>query len=119
MKTRFWIALLAVILLLSALTGYWLLSPAEAAERAEIISNGQVLRTVDLRIDQSFTVTLEDGGFNTVTVSGGKIAVTDASCPDHYCALRGWCSGGTDIVCLPNRLVIRFLGAQEIDAISG
>ena len=119
MKTRFWIALLAVILLLSGLTGYWLLSPAEAAERAEIISNGQVLRTVDLRIDQSFTVTLEDGGFNTVTVSGGKIAVTDASCPDHNCALRGWCSGGTDIVCLPNRLVIRFLGEQEIDAISG
>ena len=119
MKTRFWIALLAVILLISGLSGYLLLSPAEAAEQAEIISNGQVLRIVDLRIDQTFTVPSENGGFNTVSVSGGKIAVTEASCPDHYCALRGWCSGGTDIVCLPNRLVIRFLGEQEVDAISG
>ena len=26
---------------------------------------------------------------------------------------------GSDIVCLPNRLIIHFLGVQEIDAISG
>ena len=28
-------------------------------------------------------------------------------------------NSGSDIVCLPNRLIIHFLGVQEIDAISG
>jgi hypothetical protein len=32
---------------------------------------------------------------------------------------RGFCSGGTQIVCLPNRLVIEFLAEQEIDGIVG
>ena len=49
----------------------------------------------------------------------GKIAVTEASCPDHYCMKRGFCNSGTEIVCLPNRLVIQFLDAQEIDAAVG
>ena len=47
------------------------------------------------------------------------IAVTAATCPDHYCMHRGFCDRGTQIVCLPNRLVIRFLGEQNIDAVAG
>ena len=119
MKTKTLIALIAAILVLFSVSAVFLLAPREGAARAEIISDGQTLRIVDLHIDQEFTVHLPDGGYNTVTVSGGKIAVTDASCPDHYCALRGYCSGGADIVCLPNALVIRFLGEQEVDAMIG
>ncbi len=119
MKTKTLIALIAAILALSSLSAAFLLAPREGAARAEIISDGETLRIVDLRIDQEFTVHCPDGGYNTVTVSGGKIAVTVASCPDHYCSLRGYCSGGPDIVCLPNSLVIRFLGEQEVDAALG
>ena len=68
---------------------------------------------------QEFTVTTPDGGVNTVTVQGGKIAVTQANCPDSYCMARGYCNAGAQIVCLPNRLVIRFLGEQNIDAVAG
>ena len=119
MKTKLWIALIAAILILCSLSAVFLLSPGEGAARAEILSGGQRVRIVDLAIDQEFTVATDDGGYNVITVSGGKIAVTSASCPDHYCALRGFCSGGTDIVCLPNALVIRFLGEQEVDAMIG
>ena len=114
MKNKFWGMILAVILVISAVASLPLLLPGEDAGWAEIRSNGELIRTVNLKIDQEFTVP-SSGGYNTVTVKDGKIAVTEASCPDRYCMERGFCGGGTAIVCLPNGLVINFLGEQEID----
>ena len=117
MKTKYWIVILSAAFALCI----GLSMPAfrgETASRAEIVSNGHVVRTVDLEIDQSFTVET-DGGYNVVTVKDGKIAVTEASCPDHYCMARGFCNSGAQIVCLPNKLVIEFLGEAEIDGIAG
>ena len=119
MKTRTWIILLAAVLILCGGLSIPLLLPGDAATHAEITTQGKLLKTVDLRIDQEFTVQTPAGGYNTITVADGKIAVTEASCPDHYCMQRGYCSSGTQIVCLPNRLVIRFLGEQPIDAVAG
>ena len=117
MKTKFWIAALALALILCI--GLSLLTlGGEEATSAQITSEGKVIRTVDLHIDQEFTVETVDG-YNVVTVKDGKIAVTEASCPDHYCMARGFCNSGTQIVCLPNRLVIEFLAEQEIDGIVG
>ena len=114
MKTKTWIILFAAIAAVCIFLSLPLFSQ-EQARFAKITSKGETVKTVDLAIDQEFTV----DGKNTVTVSGGKIAVTWADCPDHYCMKRGYCSGGTDIVCLPNRLVIEFLGDQEVDAAIG
>ncbi len=118
MKTKTWIFLLAALLILSAGASAALLSPGEAAAFAEITSNGEIIKTVTLHMDQQFTIEA-GGGYNTITITDGKIAVTGASCPDHYCMERGFCDRGTQIVCLPNRLVIRFLGEQPIDAVVG
>ena len=119
MKTRYWILILALVLLLSAAGGFFLLNSNQNAAFAQIYSDGELVKTVSLHMDQVFTVPAPGGGENTVTVQGGKIAVTEATCPDHYCMQRGFCSGGTQIVCLPNRLVIAFLAEQEIDGIIG
>ena len=117
MKTKYWIILLASLLLICLGLSLFTLSGQDAS-RAQITSDGRVLRTVDLGLDQQFTVET-DSGYNVVTVKDGKIAVTEANCPDHYCMARGFCSGGAQIVCLPNRLVIEFLGEAEIDGIVG
>lgn len=114
MKTRYWILIFAGLALVCALAALPLLSGEEAAY-AEIYSNGRLVKTVSLALEQEFTV----GGHNTVTVKDGKIAVTWADCPDGYCMARGFRSSGGDIVCLPNRLVISFSGEQEIDGVSG
>lgn len=116
MKTKYWVILLAGILLISLGLSIPLMLPGEDARWAEIHSQGQRIKTVDLLLDQVFTVTTDEGGINVVTVKDGKIAVTEASCPDHHCMNRGFCSGGAQIVCLPNRLVIRFAESQNIDA---
>ena len=118
MKTRTWAALLALILTACAGLSVMLLIPKEAASFAEIRSEGRLYKTVDLAVDQEFQV-VTDRGSNTVTVKDGRIAVTSATCPDHYCMNRGYCHSGTDIVCLPNQLVIHFTDVQEIDAVIG
>ena len=119
MKTRTWILLLALLLAASIGLSIPMLLPGEASTHAEILSQGDLIESVDLRIDREFTVTTEDGGRNVITVKDGKIAVTEANCPDHYCMQRGYCSSGSPIVCLPNRLTVRFAGEQTIDAIVG
>ncbi len=117
MKTKYWILILAVTVLLCGIAAALLFLSAPATH-AQIISNGEVLRTVDLKVDQEFTVHNGEE-YNIVTVRDGKIAVTEATCPDEYCMRRGWCSGGMQIVCLPNSLIIRFTADTEIDGVSG
>ena len=118
MKTRTWIILLAALLLGSCLACIPLLRSTPAG-RARITSGGDHFATVDLAVDQEITVPAPGGGSNTITVKDGAIAVTDADCPDHYCMHRGFCNGGTQIVCLPNRLVITFLDGAEVDFVAG
>ena len=119
MKTRTWILIFALILTVCLGASFYFLTPGEASTHAEITSQGQVVKTVDLRIDQEFTIDSENGNYNVITVENGKIGVSEATCPDHYCMKRGFCDSGTEIVCLPNRMTIRFLGQQEIDAVVG
>ena len=114
MKTKYWIAVFAVVAALCIALSLLLLRQDQAAW-AEIRVDGDLVKTVDLSVDQEFTVNEK----NTITVQNGAIAVTWADCPDHYCMKRGFCTGGTDIVCLPNRLVITFVGEQEVDAAIG
>ena len=115
MKTRTWLLLLFALLVLSLGGGMLLLTAGPEVSRAEIRSDGIVIATVDLRVDQEFTVTTAWGGENVVTVRSGAIAVTEANCPDHYCMHRGFCKSGGSIVCLPNKLVISFLGESDVD----
>ena len=114
MKTKTWILIFAGVIVLCLAAGL-LFSPVQNASLARITSHGKVIATVPLAVDREIDV----GGHNIVTVKEGKIAVTWADCPDHYCIDQGFRSGGTDIVCLPNRLVISFLGEQELDAVVG
>ena len=115
MKTRTWIILLCALLAACLGLSLPLFLSGEPAAAARILSGGELYKTVLLSVDQEFTVPAPGGGSNTVTVRDGAIAVTAASCPDHYCMHRGFCSGGGSIVCLPNGLVIEFTGEQEVD----
>ena len=114
MKTKYWLMIFGAVAAACLFLSLPLLR-TEQARFARITSGGREIKTVDLAIDQEFTV----DGKNTVTVKDGKIAVTWADCPDGYCVSRGFRSSGGDIVCLPNRLVITFTGEQEIDGVSG
>ena len=118
MKNRVWIWLLTLIFAVCVMLSLPLILPGETARFAQIYSEGELITTVDLSVDRIFTVQ-SDYGTNIITVRDGKIAVTEATCPDHYCMNRGFCDSGTMIVCLPNRLVIEFVGAESVDGAVG
>lgn len=118
MKTRHWIILLAVLFLLSVAAALLLYLHRPQAKTVKVISDGKTVAVLDLSEDTELVVPFE-GGSNTVTVRGGKVSVTDASCPDRYCMQYGAKDGGLPIICLPNHLVLQFSEQGSLDAMSG
>ena len=77
----------------------------------EIVQNGQILRTVNLTHakDEDIRIDAPDGSYNLVCIRDGEIWVEDAGCPDQTCVKMGMLRAESlPIVCLPNKLVIRF-----------
>lgn len=118
MKTKFWVVLLILLVLVCVGFCFALFAPGEPATAVKVISEGKVLYTLPLSEDTQLEI-VSAHGTNVVTVKNGSVAVTEADCPDKYCMARGFCSGGTQIVCLPNRLVLEFTGVQAVDGVSG
>ena len=118
MKNKTWLLWIGGLLALCVGLGIAFFLSGDTATHAEIRSDNQLIRTVDLRVNQTFTVQSE-WGTNVITVQDGKIGVTEATCPDHYCMHRGYCNSGAEIVCLPNRLVIQFTKNTGIDGAVG
>ena len=118
MKSKIWILVIAIILAACLALSIFLLWPGAPAAYAQVWSQGKLLHTLPLSEDRQITVETELGT-NVITVRDGKIAVTEASCPDHYCMHRGFCDNGLQIVCLPNKLEIRFSGEQDVDGVVG
>ena len=58
---------------------------------------------------------------NRITVRGGRIAITESSCPGEDCVHSGWIDRpGRSLVCLPNRVEIRLEGPaaeDDVDAV--
>lgn len=111
MKTKNWILLFVGLAIVCGVSGVLLLR-GTPSETAEVWSDGVLVKTIDLSEPQIFRVEYQ-GGYNVVEVADGKIFVTEASCPDHVCIDHGPAAGGAPIVCLPNRLVIKFQGAND------
>ncbi len=118
MKTRSWILIFSALALLCIALSLMLLLPSADAAYVELWSEGALLQTLSLEVDQRIVVE-SSLGTNTVTIQDGKVAVTQASCPDHYCMKRGQCAGGPDVICLPNQLVIKFINDTGPDAVAG
>ena len=118
MKTGIWIGLIAAVLVVCAGLSAFFLLGGEGATSARVLSGGEEICVLELGKDRTFEVE-HDGGVNEITVRDGKVAVTAADCPDHYCMDMGWRNGGAPIVCLPNGLVIEFTGDGGVDGAVG
>lgn len=108
------------VILAAAIAGTVLIFAAPSSQTVEIISGGEVLYTIDLSHTQDRIIRVEyDGGYNIIEIEGGKIHVSEADCPDKTCVHMGFLRGGAPIVCLPNRLVIRYAQGGNVDAVAG
>ena len=109
----------AVIAVFS-LAGTLMIFGSPVSQTVEIISGGEVLYTFDLShtSDREIRIDCPDS-YNTVEITDGKIHVSEAGCPDKTCVHMGFLQGGAPIVCLPNRLVIRYVQGGGPDAVAG
>ena len=109
------IAAIGIVMIIAIATaaGYMPLNQ-KTAVCAEIYQSGQLVRRVQLDEPQEFDITSKYT--NTISVKGGKIAVTESDCPGEDCVNCGWSSSaGRSIVCLPNELEIRIVGTSDDD----
>ena len=53
------------------------------------------------------------------TAYNGKVSVSEASCPSQDCVRHLPSDSGAPIVCLPNRMVIKFADEAGYDALIG
>ncbi len=90
---------------------------AKPAARAEVWADGALYKTLDLTEDAALRVETERG-WNELEVRDGKVSVTAASCPDGDCVRCGAKNSGAPIVCLPNRVSIRFADDGGVDGVA-
>lgn len=79
-----------------------------------IYHDGALIRELPLGTDAVLTV---EGDYRCiVTVRDGRAAITESDCPGRDCVHSGWISAaGRSIVCLPNRVELRIVGASDVD----
>lgn len=120
MKNRTWI--LIFLGAAAVLAAVWLLLPARGGAQAGIYQDGVLLYTVT-PAGEARTVHIDGpAGGNTVEISQSGVRVIEAGCPDQVCVRHGYLTeNGLPVVCLPNRLTIRWLSPSEqpYDAVSG
>lgn len=113
------VAIAAVLLLAAIVFACFLPGREEPAAAAEIYWKGELVKTLPLDTPQEITLTGDYS--NTIAVRDGKVAVTRSDCPGEDCVHSGWIgTSGRSVVCLPNGLEIRVVGARgDVDFVVG
>ena len=113
--------LIAAVLI--AARGIWLgveLSKEEGAF-AVVVVDGVETAKYPLDRDAEIRLESENGGYNILVIKDGSADVAEASCPDKICVNQHSIDKtGETITCLPNKTVIKIIGAgeAEIDFVS-
>lgn len=90
----------------------------------EITVDGEIIGTYPLAEEREISIPTENGKTNRLMIAKGQASMLWADCPDQICVNHKAVShGGEEIVCLPNRVVVRILeeggnGNREPDAIA-
>lgn len=100
------------------------ISRSKASTTAEIYQNSKLVKVVDISKEDTFTISNDDGSYNTIQVNGsGEIGIVEASCPDKTCVHTGFTrTPSKPIICLPNKLEIKIvleghtINEDEIDS---
>lgn len=111
MTNRIWIVVFSFVALLCL--GIWLFisNVSSPSKVVGIYKDGSLVEKIDLNsVTGEREITLSgDLGDNVILVSNGRIEMKSADCPDKICVEHGELkSSSSPIVCLPNKVVIKF-----------
>lgn len=101
------IIVIAVLLVICAI-GYFVMNMMQGeVNSAEIYFKNEVVETVDLSKNETYTLEGSYGSFS-LEVLDGKYRATNVECPNHDCEKVGWVTIGSSkqIVCVPNEIYV-------------
>ncbi len=108
-----------LILILGILIGAGLIAGAFALAKkpgayVRVEQNGKMTGLYALNEDRREVFPAEDGEGNVLVIEGGTVHMESASCPDKLCVKQGTKSQvGETIICLPHRLAVTVISAEE------
>lgn len=101
--------ILFVLIIAIAAAGIAIMSGGGTGETAVVRRDGQVVRRVDLSVDQTFWV-----GSVELQVKDGAIAFIESDCPGKECIHAGWLKNpGDTAACLPNHISVTIEGPSD------
>ena len=103
------IIFIAVLLAVSAIAFVYLFIFREEGDAVKVTVDGKEYGVYSLNEDITESIITGENGqnLNSFVISGGKVSMENASCPDGICVShRPIFRDGESIVCLPNRVVI-------------
>ncbi len=123
MKNRIWIIVFSAVFVLCILSWMYISNISLSKRVVGIYQNGRLIEKIDLNtVSQEREITVSgECGKNTILVSHEYIKMKSAECPDKICVKHGELKSlNNPIVCLPNKIVIKFEGeAENVDAKTG
>ncbi len=112
--------LLGLLLLVGLVLAIFVFAGRKTGGLVVVTVDGKEVYSHLLNEDTTETISGVDGGYNTITIKDGKVAVTEADCPDGLCMNTGFIStSDQSIICLPHKLVVSIEGEDEAVKIDG
>lgn len=108
-----------VIILLTVILAFFLsnifVKDKASFNELQIIQDGKIIERYAVDKNLSKTVNITNGDFkNIIEIKDGKIRMISANCPDKLCVKSHEISkNGEMIVCLPHRLYVKLVNAEE------
>ena len=89
----------------------------ENGNTAFVYYEDKIILTIDLNINKEYVVQGLLGDV-VIEVKDKNIRVKEESSPKHLCSLQGYTdSSSKPIICLPNKIVIKVGGGDDIDGV--
>lgn len=111
------VLILALIVILSLFSLKIINKVTNKTGIVKVIKNNKVVKTIDLsKVKESyeFEVKGENDESNTIKVEQDGVSIIHASCSDKICIHTGKIKDSSlPIVCLPNKLIIKFESTKE------
>lgn len=89
----------------------------EDGSMAEVYYEDKKILTIDLNIDREYVIDGELGDV-VLEVKNRKIRVKEENSPKHICSKEGFIGDSSrTLICLPNKIIIKIVGDNDIDGV--
>ncbi len=111
------VALFAALVLIGLASLGFLINGSSTGSAVNVTVDGEAYGSYPLSIDRVIDVDTEFG-HNQITISGGKVWISETDCSGHDCEHFGKISlAKQSIMCLPHRLIVTISGKTDVDIV--